>query len=139
MGQLVAIRDKKEPEDLFVQYYDLLCSGLKNVPRYTNNINVLQHGLGYFSKRVTNEEKAYCLRLIDRYKDGHATLAEPRDLLRSWVIRFQEPHLMDQTFFAPYPFELEVLPDDSTDRGRDVWKTRKPSTVPPNRGDAIKR
>ena len=55
-------------------------------------------------------------------------MAEPRDLLRSWVIRFQEPPLMNQIFFAPYPFELEALPGDITERGRDVWKIR---TAPP--------
>jgi len=125
MGQLVAIRGKMEPEALFIQYHELLSSSLKKAPRYTNNVNVLQHVLGHFKNRVTNEEKSYCLRLIDRYTSGHATLAEPRDLLRSWVIRFQDPSLMDQTFFAPYPFELEALPDDITDRGRDVWKGSK--------------
>jgi uncharacterized protein YbgA (DUF1722 family)/uncharacterized protein YbbK (DUF523 family) len=129
MGQLVAIRAEKEMQELFLQYFNLLCTALKNVPRYTNNINVLQHVLGHFRNRVTAEEKEYCLRLIDRYKNGYATLAEPRDLLRSWVIRFQEPSLRDQTFFAPYPFELEALPDDITDRGRDVWKSRKPSNT----------
>jgi uncharacterized protein YbgA (DUF1722 family) len=107
----------------------MLCGALSHVPRYTNNINVLQHAFGYFSTRVTTEEKEYCLRLIDRYKNGHATLAEPRDLLRSWVIRFQEPSLMDQTFFAPYPFELADLAPDITERGRDVWKSRNPSST----------
>jgi uncharacterized protein YbgA (DUF1722 family)/uncharacterized protein YbbK (DUF523 family) len=125
MGQLVATRARKETEELFLQYYGLLCTALKNVPRYTNNINVLQHVLGHFGHRVTNEEKEYCQRLIDRYTSGHATLAEPRDLLQSWTIRFHESSLMDQTFFAPYPFDLEALPDDRTDRGRDVWNIRK--------------
>lgn len=125
MGQLVGIRAKKEPGELFAEYHELLCSAFKNVPRYTSKINVLQHAFGHFRSRVTTGEKAYCLRLIDRYKNGHATLAEPRDLLRSWVIRFQEPSLMNQTFFSPYPFELEALPDDMTDRGRDVWKRRE--------------
>ncbi|HOU81176.1 MAG TPA: DUF1722 domain-containing protein [Methanoregulaceae archaeon] len=129
MGQLVAMRSKKEPEDLFVQYHELLCFALKNVPRYTNNINVLQHVLGHFSNRVTSEEKAYCLRLIDRYRKGHATLAEPRDLLRSWVIRFNELSLLDQTFFAPYPVELADLPADMIERGRDVWKSLKSSNT----------
>jgi uncharacterized protein YbgA (DUF1722 family) len=129
MGQLIAMRSKKEPEALFVQYHELLCISLKNVPRYTNNINVLQHVLGHFSNRVTSEEKGYCLRLIDRYRNGYATLAEPRDLLRSWVIRFNESSLMDQTFFAPYPFELADLPADMTERGRDVWKSLKSSNT----------
>jgi len=105
----------------------MLCTALAQVPRYTSNVNVLQHTIGYFSNRVTNEEKEYCIRLIDRYKDGHATLAEPRDLLRSWVIRFQEPSLIYQTFFAPYPVVLAVLPEEISDRGRDVWKNRNAS------------
>jgi uncharacterized protein YbgA (DUF1722 family) len=125
MGRLVASRAKTEPEELFFHYRHLLCAALAQVPRYTNNINVLQHALGYFSNRVSGEEKAYCLRLIGRYKEGHATLAEPRDLLRSWVIRFGEPALLNQTFFAPYPAELADLPEEITDRGRDVWKGRK--------------
>jgi uncharacterized protein YbgA (DUF1722 family)/uncharacterized protein YbbK (DUF523 family) len=129
MGRLVASRAEKSPEGVFSEYRSLLLSALAQVPRYTNNINVLQHALGYFSKRVTSQEKAYCLGLIGRYKEGHATLAEPRDLLRSWVIRFGEPALVDQTFFAPYPAELADLPEEITDRGRDVWKARKGSAV----------
>jgi len=124
MGRLVASRAKKEPAELFFHYRHLLCAALSQVPRYTNNINVLQHTMGYFRDRVNSEEKEYCLRLIDRYKNGHATLAEPRNLLRSWVIRFGEPALMNQTFFAPYPAELADLPEEITDRGRDVWKGR---------------
>jgi len=129
MGRLVASRAKTEPEELFFHYRHLLCAALAQTPRYTNNINVLQHALGYFSNRITHEEKEYCIRLIGRYKEGHATLAEPRDLLRSWVIRFGEPALLNQTFFAPYPVELADLPEEITDRGRDVWKGRKASAV----------
>jgi uncharacterized protein YbgA (DUF1722 family) len=127
MGRLVASRAKKEPAELFFHYRHLLCAALSQVPRYTNNINVLRHALGYFSNRVTHEEKEYCIRLIDRYKEGHATLAEPRDLLRSWVIRFGEPALLNQTFFAPYPAELADLPEEITDRGRDVWGRKRSS------------
>jgi uncharacterized protein YbgA (DUF1722 family)/uncharacterized protein YbbK (DUF523 family) len=104
MGKRVASRKKSEPAELYSHYRTLLCAALSQVPRYTNNINVLQHALGHFSNRVTSDEKEYCLRLIDRYKAGHATLAEPRDLLRSWVIRFHEPSLMDQTFLPHIPW-----------------------------------
>jgi uncharacterized protein YbgA (DUF1722 family)/uncharacterized protein YbbK (DUF523 family) len=126
MGRLVASRADIAPADLFARYRQMLCSALARAPRYTGNINVLLHALGHFRDRVTPEEREYCLRLIDRYKNGHATLAEPRDLLRSWVIRFQETSLMEQTFFAPYPVVLADLPEEITERGRDVWKSRGP-------------
>lgn len=121
MGRLVASRAEVEPGALYEQYHRMLCAALARAPRYTGNVNVLQHALGYFSGRVSDEERAYCIRLIDRYKNGHATLAEPRGLLRSWVIRFGEPYLMNQSFFAPYPIKLVDLPGDVTDRGRDLW------------------
>jgi len=138
MGRWVANHVRTDPETLFRHYREMLCAALSRVPRYTNNITVLQHAFGHFRSRVTTEEKEYCLRLIDRYKNGHATLAEPRDLLRSWVIRFQEPSLMDQTFFAPYPFELADLPPDLTERGRDVWKGRKPSPDDQGTGTSLR-
>ncbi len=127
IGRLVASRAEIEPEALFVRYSRMLCAALARVPRYTSNVNVLLHTLGHFSDRISEEEKAYCIRLIDRYKNGHATLGEPRDLLRSWVIRFQDPNLMNQSFFAPYPAELVDLPEEITDRGRDVWNNREES------------
>ena len=121
MGRLVANRAEVGPGELFLRYRRMLSAALGRAPRYTSNVNVLLHALGYFSDRISDEERAHCIRLIDRYKNGHATLAEPRNLLRSWVIRFQEPYLMNQSFFAPYPAELVDLPEDVTDRGRDVW------------------
>ena len=132
MGRLVASRVEAGPEALFARYRQMLCSALARTPRYTGNVNVLLHALGHFRDRITGDENEYCLRLIDRYKHGHATLAEPRDLLRSWVIRFGEPHLMNQTFFAPYPVVLADLPDEITDRGRDVWRDRR---RPPGSGE----
>lgn len=124
MGRLVAARAEMAPADLFARYRQMLGSALARSPRYTGNINALLHALGHFRDRVTDEERDYCLRLVDRYRAGHATLAEPRDLLRSWVIRFREPALMGQTFFAPFPVALADLPEQITERGRDLWKSR---------------
>lgn len=122
MGRLVASRTGMDPDELFFTYRTLLCEALAKVPRYTNNINVLLHILGYFSDKVSLKEKEYCLEVIDRYRHNQATLAEPRNLLYSWVIRFQEHYLENQTFFAPYPVALADLPEEITDRGRNMWK-----------------
>jgi len=90
MGRFVAERRGKEPEELWSQYRRMLLLALARVPRFTSHINVLEHALGHFKSRVTKEEREYCLQLISRYREGHATLSEPRDLLRSWVIRFRD-------------------------------------------------
>ncbi|OPX74585.1 MAG: hypothetical protein A4E40_01230 [Methanoregulaceae archaeon PtaU1.Bin059] len=139
MGRLVAERRGKDPEELWSQYRRMLCEALARVPRYTNHINVLQHALGHFRNRVTSEEREYCLQLIGRYRDGYATLSEPRDLLLSWVIRFREESLMDQTFFSPYPIELADLPEEITERGRDVWRSRKSPDTTDDHGGTRKK
>ena len=136
MGRFVAERRGKEPEELWSQYRRMLLLALARVPRFTSHINVLQHALGHFKNRVTREEREYCLQLISRYREGHATLSEPRDLLRSWVIRFRDESLMDQTFFSPYPIELSDLPEEITERGRDVWRNKKSTVTREGPGDA---
>jgi uncharacterized protein YbgA (DUF1722 family) len=127
MGRLVASRAGQEVPDLFARYRPLLCAALSRVPRFSGNINVLQHAMGYFRDRVPREEREYCIMLIERYRQGHATLAEARNLVHAWAIRFDEPALRDQLFFAPYPAVLTSLPGELTDRGRDVWKSRNAS------------
>lgn len=124
MGRLVASRASAEPAALLGQYRRMLAEALARPPRYTANVNVLQHALGHFRDLVSPAERAYCLELIERYREGRATLAEPRALLRAWTIRFAEPSLLHQTFFAPYPPALVVLPPDETGRGRDLWTGR---------------
>ncbi len=124
MGRLVASRAQEDPADLFGRYRRMLADALARPPRYTANVNVLQHALGHFRDLVSPEERAYCLELIERYREGRATLAEPRALLRAWTIRFGEPTLLNQTFFAPYPPALVDLPPDETGRGRDLWADR---------------
>jgi len=122
MGRLVASRARMDTGELYAAYHVLLKEALSRVPRYTSYINVLQHIMGYFSDTVSPAEKKFCLQVIDRYRQNLATLAEPRSLLYSWVIRFDNQFLKNQTFFAPYPAGLADLPEEITDRGRDMWK-----------------
>jgi uncharacterized protein YbgA (DUF1722 family) len=44
-------------------------------------------------------------------------------LLRSWIIRFKEDYLANQTFFEPYPEELfEPYNLKNEDLEKDYWK-----------------
>jgi uncharacterized protein YbgA (DUF1722 family) len=124
MGRLVALWAREDPADLFGRYRRMLADALARPPRYTANVNVLQHALGHFRDLVSPEERAHCLELIERCREGRATLAEPRALLQAWTVRFGEPTLLNQTFFAPYPPALVDLPPDETGRGRDLWADR---------------
>jgi uncharacterized protein YbgA (DUF1722 family)/uncharacterized protein YbbK (DUF523 family) len=114
LGNLVANRDGLSPEALKARYGEGLNRAFANPPRCTSPINVLQHCLGYVSGRLSKAEKDYFLRQLEMYRDARIPLSVCLGVMRSWVIRFQEPYLMRQTFFQPFPEGLlEVGVTDS--------------------------
>jgi hypothetical protein len=61
--------------------------------------------------------------LLQKYLDGKLPLSVTTGILKSWIIRFKEEYLVDQTFFEPYPEELKDI-DALTIYcdGKDYWK-----------------
>jgi uncharacterized protein YbgA (DUF1722 family) len=55
--------------------------------------------------------------------DAKLPLSVTTGILKSWIFRFKEEYLMNQTFFEPYPEELEDI-DALTIYcdGEDYWK-----------------
>jgi uncharacterized protein YbgA (DUF1722 family) len=90
--------------------------------RYTSNINVLMHILGYFSDRLSAGEKALFLENLQRYRDGKITICPNTTILRAWIARFEDDYLIRQTFFEPYPRDLIEVDPAVSHRGRDLWK-----------------
>jgi uncharacterized protein YbgA (DUF1722 family)/uncharacterized protein YbbK (DUF523 family) len=118
MGNIVANREKKALLDVFNDYEHHLYLAFSNIPRYGSNINVLMHGLGYFSESLSSEEKAFFLDSLDKYRIKKVPLSVPISILRSFIIRFKEDYLMQQTYFEPYPEELVEITDSG--KGRDI-------------------
>jgi uncharacterized protein YbgA (DUF1722 family)/uncharacterized protein YbbK (DUF523 family) len=118
MGPLVANRDKAPAEEVIEAYEALLWQALARPPRTTAGINVLMHALGYFSEKLSSEEKAFFLDTLQRYREQKVPLSVPLSLLGAWIIRFDEPYLARQSFFLPYPEELITISDSG--KGRDL-------------------
>ena len=64
------------------------------------------HTLGYFSKKLTHDEKAFFLNSIQEYREGRIPLLVCLNVLKLWIIRFDQEYLLKQTFFDPYPQDL---------------------------------
>ncbi len=79
-------------------------------------MNMLMHLLGYFKKELTQEEKAYFLDILEQYSQKKIPFSVPISIIYSWVIRFNEPYLKEQTIFRPYP--IDIL--DVTDSGKGI-------------------
>jgi uncharacterized protein YbgA (DUF1722 family) len=59
---------------------------------------------------------------IRKYSDKQTSLEIPIALLKSWIIRFNEPYLKNQTYFEPYPPELQEPEAVTVCPSKDYWK-----------------
>lgn len=109
LGKIVANLKKKAFSDIITDYEQHFFRVFSQIPRYVSNINVLMHGLGYFSDRLSHEEKAFFLDSLERYRSGKVPLSVPLAVLSSLIVRFKEEYLSKQTYFEPYPENLYLI------------------------------
>jgi uncharacterized protein YbgA (DUF1722 family)/uncharacterized protein YbbK (DUF523 family) len=122
MGKLVANQASYPTNDLFSMYEQQLSELFAKAPRCTSNINVLHHMMGYVSAKISKDEKQFFLSLLEQFRQGKIPISAPVNLMRSWVIRTQQPYLLPQTFFQPYPDELLDAEALTSCGLRDFWK-----------------
>lgn len=121
MGRMVANDARLAPDAVIGRYGADLIRALGTAPRYTANVNVLLHASGYFRDALSHQEKAFFLDALQKYRDGRTSICAPKNILKAWIVRFDEDRLDNQTFFAPYPDALMELDPLDQDRGRDLW------------------
>ncbi|MDG6225246.1 MAG: DUF1722 domain-containing protein [Candidatus Thermoplasmatota archaeon] len=120
MGRIVSSQKELGLKEAFSLYRDHLSKAMAKGPKYTSMINALMHCFGYVSKDLKPEERAFFLDSIEMYRDERASLETIRELMRGYIVRFDEDYLLKQTFFAPYPLELSTT--CGSGRGREFWK-----------------
>jgi uncharacterized protein YbgA (DUF1722 family) len=122
LGAIAANKENKPFKELISEYETHLYNALSKPPKYTSSINVLMHALGHFSDQLSSREKALFFDWIQKYREGKTSLCPAINTIRSWIVRFEDQYLINQTFFEPYPEGLlEVNPVESHLR-EDLWK-----------------
>jgi len=123
LGRIVANAGEKTLSDDMDEYREHLHRALRRPPRCTSYVNVLTSCMGYFGDGLSKKEKEFFMDTIRRYRDGRIPLIVPVDILKAWIVRFDEGYLKQQTFFEPYPEALLDV-DSITEAcgGRDYWK-----------------
>lgn len=124
LGKLVANHERRSFGEVCQEYERALQQALVRGPRCTASINTQMHALGYFSDKLSPGEKAFFLDLLERYRSGKVLLSAVNQVLRSWIVRFDEKYLASQVFFAPYPEALvdASLAPDACSEDKDYWK-----------------
>ncbi|HDP77128.1 MAG TPA: DUF1722 domain-containing protein [Mesotoga infera] len=116
MGRIIGNMDSRELRDVYDDYASHFYKTMSTPPKHTSHINVLMHGLGYFSDYISSSEKRFFLDTLDRYREGMIPLSVPLYILRSYVVAFESEYLSTQTFFEPYPSELVEITDSGKGR-----------------------
>jgi uncharacterized protein YbgA (DUF1722 family)/uncharacterized protein YbbK (DUF523 family) len=123
LGKIVANQIRKRFAQIIGDYEEHLFETLKRPPRCGSNINVMMNAMGYFSDKLSKEEKKFFLDSLEKYRAGKIPLSVITSLLKLWIIKFREEYLMNQTFFEPYPKELIDIETMTTYcDGKDYWK-----------------
>ncbi|MCS7216392.1 MAG: DUF523 and DUF1722 domain-containing protein [Candidatus Bipolaricaulota bacterium] len=112
LGRLVAQAARGPAAEAFARYGALFRAAWLRPPRRPSVINALEHAFGYVSEGLRPEERRYFLDLLRDYRAGRVPSSVPREILRSWALRFGAEYLAEQAFFQPFPPEL-LLPLDS--------------------------
>ena len=116
MGRIVANQEKKPIETVLREYEQHLSNAFLKIPRYTSHINVLMHALGYFSDELSAKEKAFFLDALEQYRNEKIPLSVPVNIVQSWIVRFENEYLSNETFFEPYPRDLVEITDSGKGR-----------------------
>jgi uncharacterized protein YbgA (DUF1722 family)/uncharacterized protein YbbK (DUF523 family) len=116
LGRIVANQDRLPVADAFERYARTLPLVFAKQPRFNSAVNVLQHGAGYFKDKVSAREKGLLAESLESYRAGRVPLSVPQSIIRAWVARFDVPYLEQQTFFRPYPEELQFISDSGKGR-----------------------
>jgi uncharacterized protein YbgA (DUF1722 family)/uncharacterized protein YbbK (DUF523 family) len=122
LGKIVAKRSQYAVDELLEEYETHFYGALKNPPTCGAQINVLMNSMGYFSKKLSGDEKKFFLKSLDDYKAGNIPFSLLIGIFKSWLIRFKEDYLFSQSFFEPYPNDLADI-DLMTNYcdGKDYW------------------
>ena len=106
MGKIAANDDKLKIEAVKNNYYQCLLILFLKKSRYKSNINTHMHVMGYFKKFLSSPEKKLFLENLELYRDKKLPISGINNMLHSWIVRFDNEYLLNQSFFNPFPNEL---------------------------------
>ncbi len=122
LGRITSNNKGKKIDEILEDYEYNLKQAFLESPHCSSNINVLNHTFGYISDDLEKDEKKLFLKSLNQFRDGHIGLSVPVSIMKSWIVRFDEPYLKKQTYFNPYPEDLMEVENVNFCAARDFWK-----------------
>ena len=108
LGRMVAVAKSMPRAELRAEYETRFMAALSRLATPRRNVNVLQHMLGYFKKRLDVATRQALLEQIEDYRRGYVPLIVPVTLISHYVKLLDVPYLQDQVYLHPHPKELAL-------------------------------
>lgn len=106
LGRLVGQAQRYRPKELAVKYGELFMKALAVKATVRKHVNVLQHIIGFFTTKLTPQEKGELLGVIEDHHRGLTPLIVPLTLIRHYVTIFDVSYIREQVYLNPHPKEL---------------------------------
>ena len=107
LGRLLASADIPLDEMAKAYIYGLM-GALKIKATRKKHANTLQHLQGYFSKKLSANEKQELAQQIHDYRQGLVPLVVPLTLIKHYLLVYPLAYLSQQTYLDPYPAQLKL-------------------------------
>jgi uncharacterized protein YbbK (DUF523 family)/uncharacterized protein YbgA (DUF1722 family) len=108
LGKILAKHKTISWVDLCLEYQNAYAGLLKSPWRVSRQVNVLEHILGYFKTHLTASEKKLIKTEISAYLKARVPLLVPLRILYHLSEKYQVKYLLDQSYFSPYPNEINL-------------------------------
>jgi uncharacterized protein YbgA (DUF1722 family)/uncharacterized protein YbbK (DUF523 family) len=106
LGRLVASAKGTPRSELRAQYQSEFMDALSQRATRRRHVNVLQHCIGHFRKRLEAEARAELAGLIEDYRAELIPLIVPVTMVGHYVRRLRVEYLAGQVYLEPHPKEL---------------------------------
>ncbi len=106
LNEQLANREVYTPREVMENYEKGLWKALSRPPHEGGLVDMLREIWEGMAGSIPQEEKLCFDELLDRFRVGEAPLWEPRWMVKAWITTLGRGHLLDQSFFSPYPEEL---------------------------------
>ncbi len=106
MGQIVRNSAKYSFKKVHKQYEEELFNIIQKYISVKRSTSMLDHLYAHFKKELKLRERMHFNDLLKQYKEQKASLSVLLELLKSYVVRFEDDYLLTQTIFEPFPWEL---------------------------------
>jgi uncharacterized protein YbgA (DUF1722 family)/uncharacterized protein YbbK (DUF523 family) len=106
LGRLVAGAQATPRVQLRDRYESAFMGALREIATTKRHSNVLQHIVGYFSKKLDVDSCGELHALIQDYRAGLVPLVVPITLIRHYVRQLDVTYLRGQVYLEPHPKEL---------------------------------